>query len=45
VATLNDGSYVVAWTSYGQDGSVEGIYAQRFSASGAAVGPEFRSTA
>ncbi|MCM8611447.1 hypothetical protein, partial [Accumulibacter sp.] len=42
VATLADGSYVVTWISQYQDGSSWGIYAQRFSASGVAVGPEFK---
>ncbi|MHB1186315.1 PKD domain-containing protein, partial [Thiobacillus sp.] len=43
IATLADGSYVVTWTSYGQDAtSTDGVYAQRFSASGVAIGPEFR---
>ncbi|MFG6439490.1 PKD domain-containing protein, partial [Roseateles sp. LKC17W] len=42
VATLVDGSYVVVWQSAGQDGSGDGVYGQRFSASGAALGTEFR---
>jgi hypothetical protein len=33
---------VIAWTSAEQDGSSWGIYAQRFSAAGVAVGPEVR---
>jgi hypothetical protein len=33
---------VVAWTSDGQDGSSGGIFAQRFNASGVAVGPEWQ---
>jgi hypothetical protein len=33
---------VVSWTSYGQDGSGAGIYAQRYDVSGAAVGDEVR---
>jgi len=32
---------VVAWQSYGQDGSGYGIYAQCYTAAGAAVGDEF----
>jgi hypothetical protein len=35
------GNFVVAWASYGQDGSSFGIFAQRFDGSGAAVGLEF----
>jgi hypothetical protein len=42
VAVLADGSYVIAWQSQGQDGNGLGVYAQRFSATGAALGPEFR---
>ncbi|HRL76514.1 MAG TPA: PKD domain-containing protein, partial [Candidatus Accumulibacter phosphatis] len=42
VASLTGGGYVIAWTSYDQDGSVDGVHAQRYSASGVAVGPEFR---
>ena len=30
VATDTDGDFVVAWQSYGQDGSATGIFAQRF---------------
>jgi len=42
VATLADGSYIVVWSSYGQDGSQEGIYGQRFGNNGEALGAEFR---
>ena len=42
-ASLTDGSYVVTWVSEnGQDGSSDGIYAQRFNAQGEALGNEFR---
>ncbi len=37
-----DGDFVVAWMSNGQDGSGYGIYAQRYTAAGVAVGSEFR---
>ena len=40
VAVRGDGGYVVVWQSGGQDGVGEGIYAQRFTAQGAAVGGE-----
>ncbi|MDD3329513.1 MAG: hypothetical protein PHW25_20735, partial [Zoogloea sp.] len=40
-ATLADGSYVVTWVSSGQDGSGDGVYAQRFASNGEALGPEF----
>jgi len=40
--TLEDGSVVVAWQSVGQDGSGDGVYAQRFDAAGQTVGGEFR---
>ncbi len=36
------GNFVVAWTSTGQDGSADGIYAQRYAADGTALGSEFR---
>jgi hypothetical protein len=42
IAALADGGYVVTWTSYGQDGSGEGVYAQRYAANGSAVGAETR---
>ncbi|WP_442506694.1 DUF4347 domain-containing protein [Novipirellula sp. SH528] len=42
VSMAADGSYVVVWTSLNQDGSGKGVYAQRFSASGAAITTEFR---
>jgi len=42
MARLADGSYVTVWQSNGQDGSGWGVYAQRFSAEGVAVGPEWR---
>ena len=37
-----DGDFVVAWTSMDQDGSDDGIFAQRYNASGVAQGGEFR---
>jgi len=40
VAMDADGDFVVAWESY--DNSVRGVYARRYSASGAAQGQEFR---
>ncbi|VVO24862.1 hypothetical protein PS723_04515 [Pseudomonas fluorescens] len=42
VVVLADGGYVVTWVSEGQDGSGDGIYSQRYDASGAAVGGEVR---
>jgi predicted Zn-dependent protease len=36
------GDFVITWTSNGQDGNGNGIYAQRYSAAGAAQGGEFR---
>ncbi len=42
MATLADGGYVISWTSTGQDGSGDGIYAQRYDANGIAVGAETR---
>jgi phosphoheptose isomerase len=37
-----DGDFVVVWTSFLQDGSSYGVYAQRYNSSGAAQGGEFR---
>jgi hypothetical protein len=42
VAMNADGSFVIAWWSDGQDGSGLGIYAQRYSSTGAKQGGEFR---
>jgi hypothetical protein len=36
-----DGDFVVAWHSFGQDGSFYGVFARRYSAAGAALGAEF----
>ncbi|MCP4378307.1 MAG: LEPR-XLL domain-containing protein, partial [bacterium] len=43
LGALPDGGFLVAWTSYlGQDGSVRGVFAQRFDSTGAASGDEFQ---
>ena len=46
IAMDADGDFVIAWTSGaysgGQDGSSDGIYAQRYNAAGEAQGPEFQ---
>jgi hypothetical protein len=43
ITGLNDGGFVVSWTSYGhQDGSFEGIYAQVCNADGTKRGSEFQ---
>ncbi|WP_157139018.1 cadherin-like domain-containing protein [Asticcacaulis biprosthecium] len=42
ITALADGGYVVAWTSAVQDGSYDGIYAQRYDTDGVAVGGETR---
>ena len=42
VAALADGSVVVVWGSYGQDGDRQGVFAQRFSSAGAKLGGEFQ---
>ena len=41
VAMDADGDFVVAWVSVGQGGVLSEVYAQQYSASGAAVGEEF----
>ena len=40
ITATDDGGYVIAWTSTGQDGSGDGVYAQRFDAGGNAVAGE-----
>ena len=42
ITALTGGGYVVTWTSYAQDGSLGGIYAQRYNAGGATAGAETR---
>ncbi|MDZ4688529.1 MAG: cadherin domain-containing protein, partial [Planctomycetaceae bacterium] len=42
VARDADGDFVVTWSSYGQDGNLYGVYAQRYNAAGVAQGSEFR---
>jgi hypothetical protein len=42
VAMDTDGDFVVTWSSYGQDGSGWGVYAQRYNAAGVAQGSEFQ---
>ncbi|MFM2280229.1 MAG: hypothetical protein RLZZ444_2460, partial [Pseudomonadota bacterium] len=40
VAALDTGGFVVAWTSFGQDGDATGIYQRRYDAAGVALGGE-----
>ncbi|KPK96162.1 hypothetical protein AMJ80_01530 [bacterium SM23_31] len=42
IATNSDGSFVVVWQSYGQDGSGWGVFGQRFDANGNKTGSEFQ---
>ena len=42
VTGLADGGFLVAWQSNGQDGSGDGIYAQRYASSGDLMGSEFK---
>ncbi len=42
IAVLADGGFVIAWMSSEQDGSMLGIYAQRFNAAGQKIGDEFK---
>ncbi|RXJ71845.1 hypothetical protein CS022_19475 [Veronia nyctiphanis] len=42
IASFSDGSYIVAWQSFGQDGDRWGIYGQRYDASGTKLGNEFQ---
>ena len=41
IAALEDGGFVISWTSPGQDGSSDGVYAQRYASDGTTVGGEF----
>ncbi|MEM8599440.1 MAG: T9SS type A sorting domain-containing protein [Bacteroidota bacterium] len=41
VAMDADGDFVVAWTSFDQDGVRDGVFAQRFATDGTPQGPEF----
>ncbi len=45
IAMSPDGNFVVVWSSYGQDGSSNGIFAQRFDPNCALVGKEFQVNA
>jgi hypothetical protein len=42
VASDASGNFVVVWAGYGQDGDYFGVFGQRFSAAGVALGAEFR---
>ena len=42
IAMKNDGSFIVIWSSFGQDGSEFGIYGQRYDTSGNTIGSEFQ---
>jgi len=42
IAALNDGGFLVTWDSFGQDGSANGIFSQRYDSNGARVGSEFQ---
>lgn len=42
VALTPGGDFVVVWESYGQDGSGEGIFLQRFASDGAPIGAEMQ---
>jgi hypothetical protein len=42
VTADSSGNFVVAWSSHTQDGSSLGIFGQRYTGSGAPLGPEFR---
>jgi hypothetical protein len=42
IAGDGSGNFVVAWASLAEDGSLYGIFGQRFASAGAPLGPEFR---
>jgi hypothetical protein len=43
ICDLNDGGYIIAWQSSGQDGSASGIYLQRYNMDNSLFGTEFRA--
>lgn len=45
VAVGPSGSFVITWSSFGQDGSDSGVFAQRFASTGARIGGEFQVNA
>lgn len=42
VSVLADGSVLVSYSSYGQDGNMSGVFAQRLSSTGVKIGSEFQ---
>ncbi|MBI5773543.1 MAG: hypothetical protein HZA89_07355 [Verrucomicrobia bacterium] len=42
IARLTDGNVIIVWSSFGQDGSLLGVYGQRFTPLGAPLGGEFQ---
>lgn len=42
VTVLDDGSVFVVWSSFEQDGSLQGVFGQRLSATGTKLGSEFQ---
>src|SRR5439155_23901185 len=42
VASLSNGNVVIAWSSFGEDGDLYGVFAQLFSSTGAKIGAEFQ---
>jgi PKD repeat protein len=42
VAMNENGNFVIVWQSHNQDGSGDGIYAQRYNSAGTPMGSEFR---
>jgi hypothetical protein len=42
IAKLADGSFIITWQSYNQDGNGYGIYARHFTSSGIPLGEEFQ---
>jgi len=45
VATLTNGNIVVVWGSFGQDGSLQGVFGQLLNPAGGKIGSEFRINA
>ncbi len=45
VGVASDGAFVIAWQSLGEDGSLDGVFAQRFDGGGIAQGTAFQVSA
>ena len=42
VASASNGDFIAVWVSYGQDGSYDGVFGQRYASGGSPLGTEFQ---